>query len=78
MLGWSHCFLGIYDSAVLYCDELTCLAQAHTAPRVGIEPLNLESDALPPGAEVIKLFSCSTQLSLKFQFLINTEIVQIY
>ena len=32
----------------------------------------------PLGPEVIKLFSCSTQLSLKFQLLINTEIAQIY
>ena len=31
-----------------------------------------------PGPEVIELFSCSTQLSLKFQILINTEIAQIY
>ena len=30
------------------------------------------------GPEVIKLFSCSTQLSLKFQILIDTEIAQIY
>ena len=30
-----------------------------------------------PCLEVIKLFSCSTQLSLKFQLLINTEIAQI-
>ena len=27
-----------------------------------------------PGPEVIKLFSCSTQLSTKFQLLINTKI----
>ena len=30
-----------------------------------------------PGAEVIKLFSCSTQLSMKFKLLINIEIVKI-
>ena len=31
------------------------------------------------GPEVVKLFSCSTQLSLKFnKLLINTEITQIY
>ena len=30
-----------------------------------------------PGAQVIKLFSCSTQLSLKFQMLIITDIAQI-
>ena len=29
-----------------------------------------------PGLEVIKLFSCSTQLSMKFQLLINVEIVK--
>ena len=29
------------------------------------------------GPEVIKLFSCSTQLSMKFQLLINTEIIKI-
>ena len=30
-----------------------------------------------PGPEVIKLFSSSAQLSLKFQILINTEITYI-
>ena len=32
---------------------------------------------LQPGPEVIKLFSCSTQLSMKFQSLISTEMVKI-
>ena len=31
-----------------------------------------------PGTEFIKKNSCSTQLSLKLQFLINTEIAQIH
>ena len=31
-----------------------------------------------PGPEVIKLFSSSAQLSMKFQLLINTEITQIF
>ena len=31
-----------------------------------------------PGAEVIKLFSCSTQLSMKFKMLINIEIAKIH
>ena len=30
-----------------------------------------------PGPEVIKLFSSSTQLSMKFQLLINVKIAQI-
>ena len=30
-----------------------------------------------PGPEVIKLFSSSAQLSMKFQLLINAEIVKI-
>ena len=30
-----------------------------------------------PGTEVIKLFSCSTQLSIKLKLLINDEIAQI-
>ena len=31
-----------------------------------------------PGSEVVKLFSCSTQLSIKFiKVLINTEIIKI-
>ena len=30
-----------------------------------------------PGPEVIKLFSCSTQLSMKFKLLINTENAKI-
>ena len=36
-----------------------------------------ESKVRGPGPKVIKFFSCSTQLSMKFQFLINTEIAQI-
>ena len=32
---------------------------------------------LGPGAEFIKLFSCSTQLSTKFKMLINIEIAKI-
>ena len=33
--------------------------------------------ALSPGSENIKHFSCSTQLSMKFKLLINTEIAKI-
>ena len=29
------------------------------------------------GPEVIKLFSCSTQLSMKFQMLINVKVIKI-
>ena len=32
---------------------------------------------MKPGAEVIKLISCSTQLSMKFEILINIEIAKI-
>ena len=32
---------------------------------------------LGPGPEAIKLFSCSTQLSMKFQLLINAKILKI-
>ena len=32
------------------------------------------SSLLTPGLEVIKLFSCSTQLSTKFQLLVKTKI----
>ena len=41
------------------------------------EPHDSESDALPPGPEVIKLFSCSTQLRLKFILLINVKMPTI-
>ena len=34
----------------------------------------IDIDLLIPGPEVIKLFSCSTQLSTKFQLLIKTKI----
>ena len=44
-------------------------------------PLTYESGALPialrgpaPGPEVIKLFPCSTQLSMKFEMLISIKI----
>ena len=30
-----------------------------------------------PGAKVMKLFSCSTQLNMKFKMLINIEIAKI-
>ena len=47
-----------------YSVELTCLAQGHKmVPQ--------------PGPEVIKLFSISAQLSMKFQLLINVEIIKI-
>ena len=35
-------------------------------------------ESIIPGAEVIKLFSCSTQLSMKSKMLINIEIAKIY
>ena len=34
-------------------------------------------DLMPSGSEVIKLFSCSTQLSMKFKLLIDTKITKI-
>ena len=34
----------------------------------------LKNGVIGPELEVIKLFSCSTQLSMKFQLLINTKI----
>ena len=37
----------------------------------------LNNSGFRPGPEVIKLFSSSTQLSMKFQLLINAEIVKI-
>ena len=36
------------------------------------------STASRPSPKVLKHFSCSTQLSLKFQCLIKTEIAQIF
>ena len=38
---------------------------------------NVEAAELTPGPEVIKLFSCSTQLSPKFILLINVKIPTI-
>ena len=32
--------------------------------------------AISPGLEVIKLFSCSNQLSMKFQLLIKTKMLK--
>ena len=34
-------------------------------------------DTIIPGTEVIKLFSCSAQLSIKFELLINTKHIEI-
>ena len=42
-------------------------------PDQGIKVLS----PLAPGPEVIKLFSSSAQLSMKFQLLINAEIVKL-
>ena len=49
------------------------------APFLGLEPrpLDSESNTLPPGPEVIKLFSSSAQLSMIFQLLRNIEIFKI-
>ena len=63
-------------------------AQGHKVPRVGIEPMTsyMETFALPPclalpmdqsGLEVIKLFSSSAQLRLKFILLINVKMPTI-
>ena len=41
-------------------------------------PLDAVYLAEGPGAEVIKLFSCSTQLSMKFKMLMNSERAKIY
>ena len=38
---------------------------------------NQDRESVSPGPEVIKLFSCSTQLSTKFQLLINLKYRQI-
>ena len=47
------------------------VACVSTVDRLGIQiPLR-------PGPEVMKLFSSSAQLSMKFQLLINAEIVKI-
>ena len=35
--------------------------------------MNLAADSECPGPEVLKLFSCSTQLSMKFSLLINMK-----
>ena len=40
------------------------------------ESTNLPEYVMSPGLEVIKLFSSSAQLSMKFQLLINVEIVK--
>ena len=39
--------------------------------------LHLQGDKISPGPEVIKLFSCSTQLSMKFFLLINVKMPTI-
>ena len=40
-----------------------------------ISARSIYADNEVPGPEVIKLFSCSTQLSTKFQLLIKTKIL---
>ena len=46
-------------------------------PGVWVEILNLIVSIPRPGPEVIKLFSCSAQLRLKFTLLINVEMPTI-
>ena len=45
--------------------------------RVGVLGFSRLLDKTKPGPEVIKLFSSSAQLSMKFQLLINVDIVKI-
>ena len=45
---------------------------------IGIDPINLQIPTQAPGPEVIKHFSCLSQLSIKFKQLISFEIAQIY
>ena len=43
----------------------------------GLQDASVQNCKLCTGPEVIKLFSCSTQLSMKFKLLINIEIAKI-
>ena len=45
--------------------------------KVELSPIKWNKKCMRPGPEVIKLFSSSAQLSMKFQLLINAEIVKI-
>ena len=38
---------------------------------------NADPDQITPGSEVIKLFSCSTQLSMNFVLVINLKLLTI-
>ena len=49
------------------------LAECHGKPLHAVITLNKGT----PGPEVIKLFSCSTQLSMKFVLLINLKLLTI-
>ena len=42
-----------------------------------VSPVSALSQKIKPGPEVIKLFSCSTQLSMKFSPLINVKMPTI-
>ena len=44
-------------------------------PKVSCISMSHMDRALVPGPEVIKLFSCSTQLSMKFFLLINVKML---
>ena len=50
--------------------QLCVLCLLLTVPCVALQSVNVAF----PGPEVIKLFSCSTQLSTKFQLLMKTKI----
>ena len=60
------------------CVVLKCFVLFYVfslSPGVYVGTLNLIASI--PGPEVIKLFSISAQLSMKFQLLINVEIIKI-
>ena len=57
--------------------SLLCLFVALVVSQFGFEGRTLVLLVSVPGPEVIKLFSCSTQLSMKFKMLINIEIAKI-
>ena len=55
----------------------SCLPKCSNAQLLVKYEKQLPDAALTPGPEVIKLFSCSTQLSIKFIMLINVKMPTI-
>ena len=76
----SHCFLSFnknYGRKSLAQKTLPSTSEVITADLNSISNAITIMPLVGPGPEVIKLFSCSTQQSMRFKLLLNIDIAHI-